>query len=220
MLTIKYSFPAYDAGRPLHMHSIPFPSIVALRKIYMGLIYSTAMYVGMPMSNPDVPWLSNEAKVKIRVAKPYEQYYSSPLDNEGSLNNHYPAYEFSTEGIATNYYDEEKANEDVELIAVVPNPYYAFAVGPGYEEVPLDNKVKVTNLPEKCVVSIYNISGTLIRKFTKDDPVTFIDWDLKNSAGIPIAGGVYLVHVKDETTGKEVIVKWFGSLRVEDFKEF
>ena len=129
-------------------------------------------------------------------------------------------WQFSTDGIATEYYDAAKAEEDLSLIAVVPNPYYAFAVGPGYEEVPLDNRVKITNLPEKCAVSIYNISGTLIRKFTKDDPVTFIDWDLKNQAGIPIAGGVYIIYVKDETTGKEVIVKWFGSLRVEDFKEF
>jgi hypothetical protein len=218
--TIKYSFPAYDAGRVLATSLDTIPELLAYRKIYMGLIYSTVMYVGMPMSNPDVPWLSNEATVKIRVGKPYERYYNAPLDVEGSINNHYPAYEFSTDGIATNFYNEEKALEDVDLIAVVPNPYYAFAVGPGYEEVPLDNKVKITNLPEKCAVSIYNISGTLIRKFTKDDPVTFIDWDLKNQAGIPIAGGIYLVHVKDQTTGKEVIVKWFGSLRVEDFKQF
>ena len=69
-------------------------------------------------------------------------------------------------------------------------------------------------------VSIYNISGTLIRQYTKDDPVTFLDWDLKNSAGIPIAGGIYLIHVKDQNTGDERIVKWFGSLRVEDFNEF
>ena len=129
-------------------------------------------------------------------------------------------YEFSTKGMATTQYTEDKAESDLDLIAVVPNPYYAFAVGSGYEEVPLDNRVKIINLPEKCVVSIYTISGTLIRKYTKDDPITFIDWDLKNQAGVPIAGGVYVIHVKDQTTGEEKIVKWFGSLRVEDFKEF
>jgi hypothetical protein len=221
--TFKYSFPAYDAGHALvsSLDTIPGkPELLALRKIYMGLIYSSTMYVGIPLSNPDVAWLSNEAKVKIRVAKPYERYYSSPLTTEGSSNMHYPEWQFSTEGIATTYYEEEKAKEDLSLIGVVPNPYYAFAVGPGYEEAPLQTLVKIVNLPEKCTISIYNISGTLIRKFTKDNPVTFIDWDLKNQAGIPIAGGVYLVHVKDQTTNEEVIVKWFGSLRVEDFKEF
>jgi hypothetical protein len=217
-VTIKYSFPAYDAGQALAYAIDTIPP--GFEAIYMPYIYTTAMYVGIPLRNPDVPWLSNEAKVQIRIGKPYERYYSSQLDTEGSYNQHYPAYQFSTEGIATNFYNEDKAQEDLDLIAVVPNPYYAFAVGPGYETVPLDNRVKITNLPEKCAVSIYNISGNLIRKFTKDDPVTYIDWDLKNHAGIPIAGGVYLVHVKDQSTGKEVIVKWFGSLRVEDFKQF
>ncbi len=218
--TIRYTFPAYDAGRVLATSLDTIPELLAYRKIYMGLIYSSSMYVGMPLSAPDQPFLSNEAKVKIRIAKPYDRYFSQPLSVDDSENNHYPMYEFSTDGIATTFNDVEQSKEDMELIAVVPNPYYAFAVGPGYETVPLDNRVKIINLTEKCTVSIYNISGTLIRKFTKDDPVTYIDWDLKNQAGIPIAGGIYLVHVKDQNTGKEVIVKWFGSLRVEDFKQF
>ena len=113
-----------------------------------------------------------------------------------------------------------KAESDLDLIRVVPNPYYAFAVGAGYETTPLETKVKITNLPERCIVTIYNVSGTLIRQFTKDDPITSIDWDLKNHAGIPISGGVYVIHVKDEILGQERIVKWFGSLRIEDFKEF
>lgn len=215
---IQYSFPAYDAGHAIMKSYREMPA--GLEDIYTQFIFYGAMYVGIPLADPNYEWLNNEAKVKIRIAKPYQRYYSTAQDNEGSENNHYPMYEFSTEGIATNYYSDEKAKEDVELIAVVPNPYYASAIGSGYEEAPLQNQVKVTNLPEKCVVSIYNISGTLIRKFTKDDPVTFINWDLKNQAGVPIAGGIYLVHVKDETTGEEVIVKWFGSLRIEDFKQF
>jgi hypothetical protein len=129
-------------------------------------------------------------------------------------------YRFSTKGIATTQYSDEKAREDMDLVRVVPNPYYAFAVAAGYESVPLDNLVKITNLPEKCTVTIYNVSGTMIRRLTKDDPITSIDWDLKNHAGIPIAGGVYIVHVKDETTGEERIIKWFGSLRIEDFNQF
>jgi hypothetical protein len=217
-VNISFSFPAYDAGRALAYSIDTIPP--SYEPIYMPYIYTTVMYVGMPMESIDVPWLANEAKVKIRIAKPYERYYAGPLDAEESENNHYPMYQFSTEGIATTYYNEEKAKEDLDLISVVPNPYYAFAVGSGYESVPLDNNVKITNLPEKCTISIYNISGNLIRKFTKDDPVTFIDWDLKNQAGIPIAGGIYLVHVKDDTNGEERIVKWFGSLRIEDFKEF
>jgi len=217
-INIKYSFPAYDAGYTIATAIDTLPP--GLEMIYLPYIYSTAMYVGIPLSVANQEWLSNEVKIKIRISKPHEKYYSHPLSNEGSLNNHFPAYEFSTASIATTFLNEEKAISDLDLIKVVPNPYYAFAVGSGYEEAPLQNKVKITNLPEKCTVSIYNISGTLIRKLTKDSPVTYIDWDLKNHAGIPIAGGVYIIHVKDHTTNEERIVKWFGSLRVEDFKEF
>ncbi|HNY07906.1 MAG TPA: T9SS type A sorting domain-containing protein, partial [Bacteroidales bacterium] len=78
---------------------------------------------------------------------------------------------------------------------------------------------KIVNLPKNCVVTIYNISGTLIRQYTKDDSRTYIDWDLKNHAGIPIAGGVYLIHVKSPGLG-EKIIKWFGTLRPVDLNAF
>lgn len=224
---IEFDFPAYDAGRSLAMAIDTLPPAsgptLALYRIYGSNIYASAMYVGMPLSNPEYEWLSNEVKIRINVDRPYGRYYTGqPLDSVYGMgqNNHFPLYTFSTEGIATEAYNLEKAKSDMDLIRVVPNPYYAFAVGPGYERNPLDTRVKITNLPEKCTVTIYNVSGTLIRQFTKDDPVTSIDWDLKNHAGIPIAGGVYVIHVKDEQSGEEKIVKWFGSLRIEDFNEF
>jgi hypothetical protein len=75
------------------------------------------------------------------------------------------------------------------------------------------------------------MSGTLIRQYVVDksginlprastaglntDAKTSVDWDLKNFAGIPIAGGVYLIHVKAEGLGERTI-KWFGILRPVD----
>jgi hypothetical protein len=212
---IKYNFPAYDAGKTI-ANSIDTVK-KTLEHIYLPYIYTSAMWVGIPLADADIPWLSNDVKIKIRIAKPYENNYAGPISTEGSQNNHFPMYKFSMGGLAITQHDETKALSDLDLINVVPNPYYAYSQ---YELVPLDNRVRITYLPEKCTVSIYDISGTLIRKFTKDDPVTFIDWDLKNQAGIPIAGGVYLIHVKDGTTKEERIIKWFGSLRIEDFKQF
>jgi hypothetical protein len=84
----------------------------------------------------------------------------------------------------------------------------------------LDNRVKIVNLPQKCVVSIYTVSGTLVRRFNKDDNSrTFLDWDLKNQAGIPISGGLYLIHVNVPDVGERTI-KWFGSLRPIDLDSF
>jgi flagellar hook assembly protein FlgD len=102
------------------------------------------------------------------------------------------------------------------MINIVPNPYYAYS---GYETSQLDNRVKITNLPEKCTISIYTVNGTLIRQFTKDETKTSYDWDLKNYAGIPISGGIYLIHIKADGIGEKVI-KWFGVLRPIDLNAF
>jgi hypothetical protein len=122
----------------------------------------------------------------------------------------------------------EKQKTDLDLINIVPNPYYAYD---DYERNQLDNRVKITNLPSRCTVTIFNVTGTLIRQYKVDktgipeprsstiglntDSKTSIDWDLKNFAGIPIAGGVYLIHVKADNLGERTI-KWFGVLRPVD----
>jgi hypothetical protein len=101
-------------------------------------------------------------------------------------------------------------------INLVPNPYYGYSE---YERSQIDNVVKFTNLPEKCVISVYNTAGTLIRKFDKDSEQTFLDWDLKNTYGISISGGVYIIHVDAYEYGEKVL-KWFGSTRPIDLTSF
>jgi len=99
---------------------------------------------------------------------------------------------------------------------VVPNPYYAWS---SYETDRLDNRVKFTNLPELATISIYNVSGTLVRRFTKDNALTFLDWDLKNQRNVPIAGGLYIIHIEAPDVCERVI-KWFGALRPTDLQNF
>ena len=84
----------------------------------------------------------------------------------------------------------------------------------------MDNRVKITNLPEKCTISIYNLSGTLVRQYVRtDDPKTSLDWDLKNHMNVPIAGGVYIIHVDVPGIGQKVL-KWFGVMRPVDLDNF
>ena len=105
----------------------------------------------------------------------------------------------------------------LDIINVVPNPYYAYSK---YETSKLDNRVKITNLPEECTVTIYNLSGTLIRQYNRsNDPITSLDWDLKNHKNVPIAGGVYIIHVDVPGIG-ERILKWFGVMRPIDLDNF
>jgi hypothetical protein len=51
-----------------------------------------------------------------------------------------------------------------------------------------------------------------VRGFRKDNKITFQDWDLKNHVGIPIASGVYIIHIDVPDVG-ERILKWFGAIR-------
>ncbi|MDY0285369.1 MAG: T9SS type A sorting domain-containing protein [Bacteroidales bacterium] len=208
----QYDSPPYDAGAWLR-NSIKGGNLDSR-------IWASAMWVGLPMAHPIREWMSNDARVAIRVARPYQRYYSTMMYQDSTsqdvYNRNFPVYSFSTEALATQKGVIEIAQTELELINVVPNPYYAYST---YEVNQLDNRIKIVNLPRKCTVSIYNVSGTLVRQFTKDEDITSIDWNLKNSAGIPIAGGIYLIHVDAPGIGERTI-KWFGSLRPIDLNAF
>ncbi len=222
---IQLDFPAYDAGAYLRSHLMISPAMV-----YKSYSYGTAMYTSIPLAIQGQEWLSNAAAIYIRVSKPYQQYYSLPLpkDSKDTLNKNWPMYTFNTSTISTSKDNPDKATTDLDLINVVPNPYYAYD---DYERNQLDNRIKIVNLPTKCTITIFDMSGTMIRQYIVDksgipeprssnaglntDSKTSIDWDLKNFSGIPIAGGVYLIHVKADGLGERTL-KWFGILRPVD----
>ncbi len=215
--TYTYNYPAYDACRYLLNVEDVYPTIPAT--VWKPVMFSTMMYVGMPLAVENEEFLSNEYKLSIRVSKPYKRYYSTLLDTlwapTNTYNHNYPVYTFSTNNIATETYNSTKAEDDLDIINIVPNPYYAYS---SYENNAIDNRVKITNLQQKCTITIYNINGTLIRQYTKDDASTYLDWDLKNFAGIPIASGLYIIHVKTDVGEK--VLKWFGIIRPPDLNTF
>ncbi len=210
----EYNSPAYDAGAWF------VNTIDTYLSNATNYVWASAMWAGIPMAVPEREWLASDARVRLRVTRPYAQYYSLGMDHDSTstdtYNNNYPVYRFSTDELQTQTDVVEVAKSDLDFINVVPNPYYAYNT---YEVNQLDNRIKIVNLPRKCTVSIYNVSGTLVRKFTKDEDITSIDWDLKNLAGIPVSGGVYLIHVEAPGIGEKTI-KWFGALRPIDLNAF
>ena len=134
----------------------------------------------------------------------------------GCQNNWNP-YNFSTEDGATRTYNDTTLVSVLDMINVVPNPYYAYSK---YEANKLDNRIKITNLPMECTISIYSLNGVLVRQYVRsNDPSTSLDWDLKNHKNVPIAGGVYIIHVDVPEVG-EKILKWFGVMRPIDLDTF
>ncbi len=175
------------------------------------------MWAGIPMLNQGQSWLSTDARVRLRVERPYEKYSTVNSANaEPTGNATRPMYMFTMDGFAAETGVSDLAKESLKDIRAVPNPYYAYS---DYESDKLDTRIKFTNLPEECTVSIYNVNGTLMRRFQKADSKTSLDWDLKNSFGIPVAGGVYLIHIDVPGIGEKVI-KWYGVTRPTDLGGF
>lgn len=142
-------------------------------------------------------------------------------DNEENVvatqNGGRPLYKFNLSGLEASTNNSTAAENALDLIASVPNPYYAYSE---YEEGKLDNRIKIINLPKRCDIKIYTMDGVLVREFSKDDESTVsIDWDLKNHARIPIASGIYIIHVDVPGVGEKVL-KWFGVMRPVDLDSF
>jgi hypothetical protein len=193
-----------------------------MQRIIEQLVWKHCAWTAIPMTTPKSEYFSyndmtdNDVTIKLRISNPY---YVNIKDAavENPENGNYPTFKFSTHSLSS-----VKGNTSgygttaLDKINVVPNPYYGASE---YEQTQLDNIVKITNLPERCIVSIYNTNGGLIRRFDKDNSDSFITWDLKNQHGVSIASGMYIIHIKSPELGEKV-VKWFGSLRPVDLNAF
>ena len=205
--------PAYDGGAWL-FNKFKNNGNFSPNNVVLMKIYREVMWTSIPMAVSGQEWLSNDVTIKLRVTVPYQRgMWQGTITGP---NNGFPSYGFTTKDIATQKASMETAKSALDLITVVPNPYYAYS---DYETSQLDNRVKIANLPENCTVHIYSINGTLVRTLTKDNTMTSIDWDLKNQANIPIASGTYLIHIDAPGIGEKVI-KFFGAMRPVDLNAF
>ncbi|GAB1397367.1 hypothetical protein MASR1M65_21460 [Saprospiraceae bacterium] len=136
----------------------------------------------------------------------------------------YPSYKITILGAnETTQLTDSQRVESLDNINIVPNPYYAYSA---YETSQFTNTVKITNLPNKCTVTIYSLDGKFIRQYKRDEVpgsaanrpnapfsnyqvVPDLNWDMRNDKGVPIGSGVYLIHVDAPGVGERTL-KWFG----------
>ncbi|MBI3509220.1 MAG: T9SS C-terminal target domain-containing protein [Bacteroidetes bacterium] len=228
--------PAYDYGKAIM--KIMSSATAATDR---NEVFRDAMWCSIPMLNDNYrtwswPYSSStviptDVKVRLRLAKPYKRMLTGitpnaqnpllPTDSVAtSQNGNNPMYYFDTHDLKVTLGDNQTAQDAMALINIVPNPYYAYSA---YEKNQIDNRVKFTCLPENCTIRIYTVNGTQVRKLTKASAQTYLDWDLKNQAGIPIASGLYIIHIEatmpDGSTG-EKILKWFGVMRPIDLDAY
>jgi hypothetical protein len=175
------------------------------------------MWAGIPFHVKGKTWLDGEVRIRLRVYKNYQPNLSAVHSVANPQNNNNPMYEFGFSELAAITGNNDAARAALDLIQVVPNPYYAAS---DYETNQVDNRVKIVNLPDVCTVTIYSLNGTLVRRYEKStSDKTSIDWDLKNYKNIPIASGLYIIHVKAPGIG-ERILKWYGVMRPFNLDNF
>lgn len=209
-----------DEFRERFVDDNPLRKVAALRDLtWCGMI---VLPPGRQMLSYADGLIPEDVIVKLRVDNTYQV-----MEGTGDFNG-YPTYRFTFEGKQATELEEIGLADALQAINVIPNPYYGFS---GYEDTQFENIVKISNLPAKCTVSIYSLDGKFIRRYERDElgdvPVGSnraidrsqvnpdLEWDLKNFRQIPIASGVYLIHVSAPGIGERTL-KWFGVNRQFD----
>lgn len=108
--------------------------------------------------------------------------------------------------------DKKLAATSLDRVKVVPNPYVAATS----QEPPLpptitsgrgDRKVTFIHLPSNCTIYIFTVRGELVRKLQMPPGQGIsdgsVDWDLRTSANLEIAYGVYLYLVDAPGVGQK-----------------
>ncbi len=107
-------------------------------------------------------------------------------------------FEFTMTG---NELNAQVLKNELDDICVVPNPYIATStlerkiintnIGRG------DRRIDFVNLPAECTISIFTVSGRLVRKINHSDTIDKGReiWDLRTKDGLEIASGYYFYYV-------------------------
>jgi len=101
-------------------------------------------------------------------------------------------------------YPGVQPQSDLDNVSVVPNPYI---VRSGFKESEYLRQVRFTNLPEKCRIRIYTVSGEFVKELEHDNASSGNRWwDMRTVNNQEVVPGLYIYHV--ESGGKEHIGKF------------
>ncbi|MEY3194132.1 MAG: hypothetical protein RIQ78_228 [Bacteroidota bacterium] len=198
------------------LQSSPTAKLARIKNIaWAGMILGNAAFPLRSYADGIIP-RDNDVIVKLRVDNPYQTWYN---DNDENKKTGHPRYQFKIEGRGRADLSAVQIENVLDSVKVIPNPYYGFSQ---YETSQFTQTVKISNLPGKCKVTIYSLDGKFIRQYNRNEQYEAynqiapdLEWDLKNSKGIPVASGVYLIHFNAPGMGDRT-VKWFGIARQFD----
>ncbi len=87
-------------------------------------------------------------------------------------------------------------------ITVFPNPYFG---AQGLERSKYDRFMRITGLPAQATIRIVSLAGVFIREIEKDPTSQYVDWNLRNSDGLPVASGIYIAYIDMPGIGTKIL---------------
>jgi hypothetical protein len=104
---------------------------------------------------------------------------------------------------------DQVTDKMLEQVTVVPNPFY---ISHQMQQSPYDSKLYFTKLPEKCKISIYTITGDLVREFEHDETSGYkpyehsIDiWDLLSTNNQRVQSQTLIAIIKSPNGAEQVV---------------
>lgn len=143
-----------------------------------------------------------------------EYYYSITAFSKEDRKLNWPSLESGIRAGAKQVVPGTAPPESVGEVAVVPNPYRGDIAyrnyNPPWEKAPVgrpwmeqDRRVQFINLPERCVIKVYTLTGDFIwEKEHESANRGYEDWNLTSSIDQAIASGLYIFTVEDLDNGK------------------
>ncbi len=114
-------------------------------------------------------------------------------------------FEFTTR---SQQFDKSRAGNELDKIAVVPNPYVGAA---SWEPATTDvgrgeRRIQFIHLPAKCTIRIYTMSGALVQTLEHEGTLTDgqLAWNLTTKDGMDLAFGMYIFHVDAPGIGEKI----------------
>lgn len=121
-------------------------------------------------------------------------------------------FSFGTAALAATTDSLGLAETELDNIGIVPNPYKGASA---YEVDVARDEARFTNLPQRATIRVYTLAGTLVRTLEKNSSAATLSWNLQTEEGLPLASGMYLIHVEVPGVGDKVIKFGFVKKRIQ-----
>jgi len=111
-------------------------------------------------------------------------------------------FSFSTDGLGARARTDAEASAAIDDIGITPNPYKGASA---YEVSQLVDQVRFTNMPNVATIRIFSVAGSLVRTLEKNSASASFGWDLTTEDNLPIASGMYIIHIDAGALGEKVL---------------